>query len=43
MQSDAPVTKMVVTNGTEVITTYEDVPQERVLKYLPIGKPNYRR
>jgi alkaline phosphatase D len=42
MQSDALVTKkqtkVVVTNGTtEVTTAYEDVPQERVLKYLPIG------
>jgi alkaline phosphatase D len=44
MQSDALVTQKhtnatatSVNNTEEVVTTYEDVPQERVLKYLPLG------
>lgn len=42
MQSDASVTrkqtKAIATNDTtEVGTAFEDVPQERVLKYLPLG------
>jgi alkaline phosphatase D len=42
MQSDVLVTQRhtntTTTNGTtEVDTTYQDVPQERVLKYLPLG------
>ena len=45
MQSDASITRKqsntIAINGTtEVVTTVEDVPQERVLKYLPIG--NYK-